>query len=216
MRGSCMLKTEYDFKHIHIQWGIIYDPGWVSRSAARASQIARFMGPIWGPSGADRTQVGPMWALWTLLSGVAIDNLFTRCVCVFVWHNIYLDDLSIKDQCHINSILRKYCIIGMSGCASCVLHTHGVIDDVIRSKSRSNLRIAITRLYIINEDLTKEVFWRSQMKGQSHKVTRWHWHLKGRSSVNFWSIRMKQNSSVGHTHGYVAMATKIQFYFRFP
>ena len=34
------------------------------------SLIARFMGPIWGPSGADRTQVGPMLASWTLLSGV--------------------------------------------------------------------------------------------------------------------------------------------------
>ena len=31
--------------------------------------IARFMGPTWGPSGADRTQVGPMFAAWTLLSG---------------------------------------------------------------------------------------------------------------------------------------------------
>ena len=30
--------------------------------------IARFMGPTWGPSGADRTQVGPMLAPWTLLS----------------------------------------------------------------------------------------------------------------------------------------------------
>ena len=28
------------------------------------------MGPTWGPSGADRTQVGPMLAPWTLLSGV--------------------------------------------------------------------------------------------------------------------------------------------------
>ena len=27
------------------------------------------MGPIWGPAGADRTQVGPMLAPWTLLSG---------------------------------------------------------------------------------------------------------------------------------------------------
>ena len=36
------------------------------------SLIARFMGPTWGPSGADRTQVGPMLAIWTLLSGVAI------------------------------------------------------------------------------------------------------------------------------------------------
>ena len=32
--------------------------------------IARFMGPTWGPSGADRTQVGPMLAPWTLLSGL--------------------------------------------------------------------------------------------------------------------------------------------------
>ena len=31
--------------------------------------IARFMGPTWGPSGADRTHVGPMLVPWTLLSG---------------------------------------------------------------------------------------------------------------------------------------------------
>ena len=35
----------------------------------RTTLIARFMGPTWGPSGADRTQVGPMLAPWTLLSG---------------------------------------------------------------------------------------------------------------------------------------------------
>ena len=34
------------------------------------SLIARFMGPTWGPPGADRTQVGPMLAPWTLLSGM--------------------------------------------------------------------------------------------------------------------------------------------------
>ena len=28
------------------------------------------MGPTWGPSGADKTQVGPILAPWTLLSGV--------------------------------------------------------------------------------------------------------------------------------------------------
>ena len=31
--------------------------------------IARFMGPIWGPPGADRTQVGPMnLAIWEITS----------------------------------------------------------------------------------------------------------------------------------------------------
>ena len=32
-------------------------------------QIAKFMGPIWGPPGSCRPQMGPMLALWTLLSG---------------------------------------------------------------------------------------------------------------------------------------------------
>ena len=35
----------------------------------KATLIARFMGPTWGPSGAGRTQVGPMLVPWTLLSG---------------------------------------------------------------------------------------------------------------------------------------------------
>ena len=35
----------------------------------RYTLIARSMGPTWGPSGANRTQVGPMLAPWTLLSG---------------------------------------------------------------------------------------------------------------------------------------------------
>ena len=34
------------------------------------SLIARFMGPTWGPSGADRTQLDPMLTPWTLLSGL--------------------------------------------------------------------------------------------------------------------------------------------------
>ena len=34
------------------------------------SLIARCVGPTWGPSGADRTQVGPMLAPWTLLNGL--------------------------------------------------------------------------------------------------------------------------------------------------
>ena len=38
------------------------------------SLIVWFMGPTWGPSGADRTQVGPMLAPWTLLSGTPAGN----------------------------------------------------------------------------------------------------------------------------------------------
>ena len=38
--------------------------------AAATTLIARFMWPTWGPSAADRTQMGPMLVPWTLLSGV--------------------------------------------------------------------------------------------------------------------------------------------------
>ena len=38
--------------------------------------IARFMGPTWGPSGADRTQVGPMLAPLALLSRTICRPMF--------------------------------------------------------------------------------------------------------------------------------------------
>ena len=41
---------------------------------AKSSLITRFKGPTWGPPGADRTQVGPMLAPWTLLSGLASER----------------------------------------------------------------------------------------------------------------------------------------------
>ena len=47
------------------------------------SLISRIMGPTWGPSGADRTHVGPMWAPWTWLSGMI-------CFCDFMHEIIYI------------------------------------------------------------------------------------------------------------------------------
>ena len=39
-----------------------------------ASLIARFMRQTWGPSGTDRTQVGPMLAPWTFLSWLSFNS----------------------------------------------------------------------------------------------------------------------------------------------
>ena len=58
--------------------------GWMDPSQTRGvkfhtSLIAMFMGPTWGLPGADRTQVGPMLALWTLLSGMpTLIHQFTK------------------------------------------------------------------------------------------------------------------------------------------
>ena len=48
-----------------------WDCRWIFQASmfdSTAALIARFMELTWGPSGADRTQVGPMLATWTLLS----------------------------------------------------------------------------------------------------------------------------------------------------
>ena len=44
----------------HISWRNPFDHWFLS--LLYHTMIARFMGPTWGPSGADRTQVGPMLA----------------------------------------------------------------------------------------------------------------------------------------------------------
>ena len=41
---------------------------WVNLLMDKLSQIAKFMGSTWGPSGSCRPQMGPVLASWTLLS----------------------------------------------------------------------------------------------------------------------------------------------------
>ena len=46
----------------------------LSLNSAVMSQIAKFIGPTWGPPGSCRPQMGPILARWTLLSGVTTDH----------------------------------------------------------------------------------------------------------------------------------------------
>ena len=46
------------------------DRGW----QASSSEIAKFMGPTWGQPGSCRSQMGPMLAQWTLLSGMCFQK----------------------------------------------------------------------------------------------------------------------------------------------
>ena len=62
-------------------WDTVVLVQWLAGQVA-ATLIVRFMGPTWGPSGANRTQVGPMLAPWTLLSGQILQNtcLWNHCM----------------------------------------------------------------------------------------------------------------------------------------
>ena len=57
------------------------------------TQIAKFMGPAWGPPGSCRPQMGPMLAPWTLLSGRPQNLHHMLCnwvhndlICVYLYH----------------------------------------------------------------------------------------------------------------------------------
>ena len=43
------------------------------------------MGPTWGPAGADRTQMGPMLAPWTLLYGMVLPYWGLCCDMWAIW-----------------------------------------------------------------------------------------------------------------------------------
>ena len=54
-------------------------------------QIAKFMGPTWGPPGSCRPQMGPMLAPRTLLSGTILYSVFSVCHCGLPYklHSMY-------------------------------------------------------------------------------------------------------------------------------
>ena len=54
---------------------------YLTKIPVKSTLIARFMWPTWGPTGADRTQVGPVLAPWTLISGY----LWPREASVGMW-----------------------------------------------------------------------------------------------------------------------------------
>ena len=71
-------------------WGNIFD----FHDDVMTPLIARFMGPTWGPSGTDRTQVGTVLATWTLLCGTEkMSTLFALCENLAWWIP------STSDQC---------------------------------------------------------------------------------------------------------------------
>ena len=67
-------------------------------------------GPTWDPAGAERTQVGPMLAPWTLLSGI---GFFPICTAVFSeqsslqWHYCHGVSYHWQIDCSCNSFISQ-------------------------------------------------------------------------------------------------------------
>ena len=115
-------QDKLDFSHCYAVWNII--TYWTTSSwhstVSTTPLIARFMGPTWGPPGADRTQVGPMLAPWTLLSG--------SCTVTVLWNDVKSRPnscISLKKEIDNSSSWRKQiiCIIIFKDLEVAVIHT---------------------------------------------------------------------------------------------
>ena len=62
------------------------------------SQIAKFMGPTWGPPGSCRPQMGPTLAPWTLLSGITSMAYCKTAVTSLLMHWSYYS-LELSHTC---------------------------------------------------------------------------------------------------------------------
>ena len=84
-----------------------------------SSLIARFMGPTWGPSGADRTQVGPMLAPRTLLS-VLLYSFVIDGVCVLMVTTLHVCSVVDPMAVTVMTILVR-CSVSCAACCSTTL-----------------------------------------------------------------------------------------------
>ena len=125
------------------------------------SLIARFMGPIWGPSGADRTQVGPMLGPWTLLSGVQV---YIYCVVFMAWSIIPYNDNT------------TYAFDN-------VLYHHNA-DDIIRIKNYSDVTLTSWCLNFKNLfSLTPKKILKVRITGRCEGMHRWPVHSPHKGPV---------------------------------
>ena len=77
--------------------------------SSSTSLITIFMRPTWGPSGADRTQVGPILAPRALLSGM----MDFASVCCLKEETLYLNT-AVKNAVPFNDIWRNHGMISTS------------------------------------------------------------------------------------------------------
>ena len=111
--------VEFHFENIKLCWMVntTATEDWLvheakSSAAMVLTLIARFMGPTWGPSRADRTQVGPMLAPWTLLSGDVVPSEYSSFSTsgfkgFWEWHLHLASNWSKIHLWEIKSLARK-------------------------------------------------------------------------------------------------------------
>ena len=78
---------------------------------SRHTLITRFMGPTWGPSGADMTQAGPMLAPWSLLSGYIFQSHASLLLTCPFMLDVQFFRRSVQQEFRKGFLLQDCCMI---------------------------------------------------------------------------------------------------------
>ena len=81
------------------------------------------MGPTWGPYGADRTEMGPMLAPWTLLSGYFCDTRTHRST-PSQWTPLKFPSVSATSHKWSGQTSQRPCFLLQQGCHTLLKHQH--------------------------------------------------------------------------------------------
>ena len=83
--GICWVQSLHCYMQYHVT--LNREPMLLQIVLLYISQIAKFMGPTWGPPGTCRPQLGPMLAPWTLLLGISWKFIPLIMSCSQLWYN---------------------------------------------------------------------------------------------------------------------------------
>ena len=196
-----LLFISYSDPKTTLYWRLSSVPG--NARAASTSLRARFMGPTWGPSGADRTQVGPMLAPWTLLSGMipACMTWLRFQNSAYTWHNMLLNDIDKKKLVILSKRMLPHWSTYVCGatvlCYWLSVYRHDMILNRIRKKECQNFLF----VQIMNSEKTPHTsplrgsygasFLNSMMTSSNGNIFRLTGHLCGEFTGHRWIPRTK-------------------------
>ena len=137
-----------------------------------SSLLARFMGPTWGPSGASRTQVSPMLAPWTLLSGICMQTNSTDVIKATIFHTVATKTKQNNAEQNKENILHNVMVILSHPGLDCFLFVSAASASAAAKTFPSHVKTFSAKHLIFG---TKHIWvWGNVLNDLSMTVTQGH------------------------------------------
>ena len=161
------------------------------------------MGPTWGPSGTDRTQVGPMLVPWTLLSGYTFGGNEFSCISlswicdihcnvlamntgICTWHSDNRNHFKYMYCFHLTHSGDESMDSGFAGSrvfSSCFVFLNFIFSQISSGTNVAILQILVPDLVCLTNSISRVC-----ELAHSLSIVILYW-LSNKTSGNFWNKR---------------------------